>query len=199
MIRNGQENLQQARLAQQTILEAIVDAGTDPEAPMKLAILNNAIAQGEFEQNMEVPIEMSDSEKTQYSNEWRSYRERSTQLIKHRGQAFSLILGQCTQLLQDKMKQDTDWNTVSTSYDPLILYRLIEKTILAQTEDQYPFATVYDQELAFYAFRQDSLSNPQWYERFNTKVDVGAAHHNSVLVLTPFPGSSIRNLLLVPT
>ena len=75
MIRNGQENLHQARLAQQTILEAIVDAGTDPEAPMKLAILNNAIAQGEFEQNMEVPIEMSDSEKTQYRNEWRSYRE----------------------------------------------------------------------------------------------------------------------------
>jgi hypothetical protein len=134
MIRNGQANLQQARLAQQTILEAAVDAATDPEAPMKLAILNNAIAEGEFEQSMEVPIDMSDSEKTQYSNEWRSYRERSTQLTKHRGQAFSLILGQCTQLLQDKMKQDTDWTMVSTSYDPLILYRLIEKMILAQTE-----------------------------------------------------------------
>jgi hypothetical protein len=52
---------------------------------------------------------------------------------------------------------------------------LIEKTILAQTEDQYPFATVYDQELSFYAFQQDSLSNPQWYKRFNIKVDVGAA------------------------
>jgi hypothetical protein len=47
--------------------------------------------------------------------------------------------------------------------------------ILAQTEDQYPFATVYNQELAFYAFRQDSLSNPQWYQRFNMEVDVGAA------------------------
>jgi hypothetical protein len=52
---------------------------------------------------------------------------------------------------------------------------LIEKTTLAQTEDQYPFATVYAQELAFYSFKQDSLTNPQWYERFNTKVDVGAA------------------------
>jgi len=175
MIRTGQANLQQARLAQQTILEAAVTAATDPEAPMKLAILNNAIAEGDFQQNVEVPIDMSDSEKTQYNNDWRSYRERSTQLTKHRGQAFSLILGQCTQLLQDKMKQDTDWNAVSTAYDPLTLYRLIEKTILAQTEDQYPFATVYDQELAFYLFRQDSLSNPQWYERFNTKVDVGEA------------------------
>jgi hypothetical protein len=73
------------------------------------------------------------------------------------------------------MKQDTDWNTVSTSYDPLTLYRLIEKTVLAQTEDQYPFATVYDQELAFYLFKQESLSNPQWYECFNTKVDIGDA------------------------
>ena len=109
---------------------------------MKLAILNNSIAEADFKQNQEVPIEMLDSEKTQYSNEWRTYRERNSQLIKHRGQAFSLILGQCTQLLQDKMKQDVDWTTVSTSYDPLTLYRLIEKTILGQTEDQYPFATV---------------------------------------------------------
>ena len=42
--------------------------------------------------------------------------------MKHRGQAFSLILGQCIQLLQDRMKQDTNWNTASTSYDPLDLY-----------------------------------------------------------------------------
>ena len=42
-------------------------------------------------------------------------------------------------------------------------------------EDQCLFATVYDQELAFYSFRQENLSNPQWYERFNTKVDVGDA------------------------
>jgi hypothetical protein len=61
-------------------------------------------------------------------------------------------------------------------YDPLSLYRLIEKATLAQTEDQYPFTTFYAQELPFYSFnKQDSLTNPQWYERFNTKVDVGAA------------------------
>jgi hypothetical protein len=74
------------------------------------------------------------------------------------------------------MKQDTDWNAASTSYNPLELYRLIEKTTLAhQTEDQYPFATVYDQELNFYSFRQATMSNLQWYEKFNTKVDVGSA------------------------
>jgi hypothetical protein len=29
--------------------------------------------------------------------------------------------------------------------------------------------------MAFYLFRHDSLTNPQWYERFNTKIDVGGA------------------------
>jgi hypothetical protein len=73
------------------------------------------------------------------------------------------------------MKQDTDWNMTSTSYNPLELYWLIEKKTLVQTEDQYPFATGYDQELNFYSFWQETMSNPQRYEKFNTKVDVGSA------------------------
>ena len=59
---------------------------------------------------------------------------------------FSLILGQYTQMLQDKIKQDTDWVVMSTLYNALTLYRLIEKTTLAQTKDQYLFVTVYDQK-----------------------------------------------------
>ena len=176
VIRAGQNNLQQARRAGEVILRAAVTAGLDARAPMDLAVLQNEIASGDLELTEPVPLQLTDPEKTQYSNEWRTYRERNASLVKYRGQTYSLILGQCSQLLKDKMKQDIDWGTVSISYDPLTLYRLIEKTILAQTEDQYPFATVYDQELSFYSFRQaESMSNPQWYERFNTKVDVGDA------------------------
>jgi hypothetical protein len=43
--------------------------GADPDAPMQLAILDNEIAVGNYKQNNEVPIEMSDSEKMQYSND----------------------------------------------------------------------------------------------------------------------------------
>jgi hypothetical protein len=157
-------------------LLAAVAAGGAEDAPMKLAILENEIARGEFEASVEIPIDLNDSEKTQHINDWRSCRERNANLLKHRGQAFSLILGQCTQLPQDKMKQDADWTAVSTSYDPLTLFRLIEKTALAQrTEDQHPFATIYDQELGSHSFRQETLSNAPWHERFNTKVDVGEA------------------------
>jgi hypothetical protein len=139
------------------------------EAPMKLALLQNDISQGGFSANVKLPIVLNDSQKTQFRNEWRTYIERNDNLIKHRGQAFSLIQGQCTQLLQDKMEQDMDWAIVRTPYDPLTLYLLIDQTILAQTEDQYPFITVYDQYLSLYSFKQETVSNPQWYERFNTQ------------------------------
>ena len=70
------------------------------------------------------------------------------------------------------MKQDTAWNATSASYNLLLLIQLIEEMILEQTEDKYLFATIYNQELTFYTFHQVSMTNSQWYERYNTKVDV---------------------------
>ena len=157
MIHTSQMNLQAARHVQLLLLQALVDSGVDPEALMKLAVLQNEMAQAEFEAAVDVPIDLTNSKKTQWSNDWRTYHERNSQLIRNRGQAFSLIMGQCTQLLQDKMKQDADWEAISTSYNPLLLYRLIEKMVLAQMEDQYPFATVYEQEMVLYSFWQETL------------------------------------------
>jgi hypothetical protein len=52
-----------------------------------------------------------------------------------------------------------------------------ENSSCSDAEDQHPFAAACDQELStFCSFRQvDSMSDPQWCERFNTKVDVGDA------------------------
>jgi hypothetical protein len=45
---------------------------------------------------------------------------------------------------------------------------------------------VYDQDLSFYSLGQETFSNLQWYECFNTKVDVGDAigvtHQHKVLL-----------------
>jgi hypothetical protein len=50
---------------------------------MKLAILQNEIAQGEFSTNVEVQVELNDSEKTQLSNDWCTFRESNAKLTKH--------------------------------------------------------------------------------------------------------------------
>jgi hypothetical protein len=82
MVRTREENLQRTRLSKHVILEAAAALGADPDAPMQLTILDNEIAEGNYKQ---VPIEMLDSEKTQYSNDWRTYQERNALLTKHRG------------------------------------------------------------------------------------------------------------------
>ena len=61
------------------------------------------------------------------------------------------------------------------SYDPLQLLALIEKTVLYQTKDQYPFSTVYVLECSIWSFILNTLSNEQWYERFSIKIDVGSS------------------------
>jgi hypothetical protein len=70
------------------------------------------------------------------------------------------------------MTQDAFWTTVSASYNPLKLYRLIKRLVLKQTKDQYPFAMVHKQSLALLNTKQGGLSNTQWYEHFNTRHDV---------------------------
>ena len=70
------------------------------------------------------------------------------------------------------MKYDPGWDNSSISYDPLHILALIKKTVLDQTKDQYPFAMVFKKECSIYSFSHNTLSNDQWYERFNNKIDI---------------------------
>jgi hypothetical protein len=173
LVRSQQAAMSTARLSSCTSLEVeIALAPGDRSLVMELAKLNQDIVQANFEAAQDVPIKLNNQEQIDYSNKCRNHSRRISTLETHQGQAYSLILGQCTQLLQDKMKQDASWTTVSASYDPLELYRLIERVILKQIEDQYPFAAVHKQSLAVLNTKQGGLSNAQWYKHFNTQQDV---------------------------
>jgi hypothetical protein len=70
------------------------------------------------------------------------------------------------------MKQDKNWATVSVSYKPLELYKLIKRVILKQTEDQYPVAALGEQLSNVANAKQGNSTNNKWYDWFNTKVEV---------------------------
>ncbi len=75
----------------------------------------------------------------------RTYRKRTNRLVRSRGKVYSLVLDQCTTVLLDKLKQDSDWQTVSDSYNSLKLLKLIEKYILKQSDNQYKIGIVIEQ------------------------------------------------------
>jgi hypothetical protein len=76
---------------------------------------------------------------------WRTYNVRVSKLQEYRGKTCSLVLGQCTTVLKDKLKHDPDYKTVIDGGKPLQYKSLIKKTIMAQAEDQYNCAAVHDQ------------------------------------------------------
>ena len=140
-----------------------------------LAILNNEIVEAGYKSQHILLIVLEGDAKVYNGNGRSTYCEKNSQLEKKRGQAFSMIRGQCMRVILDKMKHDPDWDNKNESYDPLNLLKLIGKKILAQNEDPYFYTTVYNQEFALYWFNQHNLANEQYYERFNTKVDAGEA------------------------
>ncbi len=92
-----------------------------------------------------MPYNLTDSEKLKYGNKSKTHSQRVATLEKHCGNVYALIYEQCSQILQDKMKQDKNWAAVSVSYKPLELYKLIKRVILKQTEAHYPVAALWEQ------------------------------------------------------
>ena len=174
LVRRKQTNLLAAMQTQLVTLQAqvVVGVAVDTDLLLEIAKMQNEIADLEFEIRQDVPYKLTSEEAAAQYNLGKSYSVRQDKLETVRGQVFALIYGQCTQLLQDKMKQERNWIAVSASYKPLDLYKLIESVVLKQTEDQYPVAAVWDQYCQVYNAKQGSSNNTEWYERFSTKVEV---------------------------
>ncbi len=85
-------------------------------------------------------VKLTEDEKIAHANAWRTNRETTESLKASRGKVYSLLLSQCTQVLVVKMKQDADWVIISESFDPILLFKLIEKYVLKQSDNQYPTA-----------------------------------------------------------
>ena len=172
LVRQKQSNLLAAMKTQLAHLNQVAAGGTDTEVSLNIAKLENEIADLEYESLQEVPYKLTSEESALFNNQGKSYSVRQDKLVAVRGQVFALIFGQCTQLLQDKLKQEKNWAAVSASYKPLELYKLIESVVLKQTEDQYPVAAVWDQYCQVFNAKQGNNTNTEWYERFSTRVEV---------------------------
>ena len=53
------------------------------------------------------------------------------------------------------MKQDNDWVTISTSFNPSLLLKLIKKFVLKQSDNKYKTAVLIAEQLSILQFCQD--------------------------------------------
>jgi hypothetical protein len=126
--------------------------------------VENKLEVSKFELIDVVEVKTTADEGMAFSNSWRTYCERTDRLVRSQGKVYPLVLGQCTMVLLDKMKQDADWQIVSDSYDLLKLLKLIEKVILKQSDNQYKIGIIMEQLKLLLAYRQDDgVTNAAYY------------------------------------
>ncbi len=179
--------LKSLRAEKMAIEAKIISAPTDCGLLKELPKVDNQIAKGDIKLKDDVEMKLTDNEKTAHSNAWCSHRKSSDSLKKSRGKIYSLLLGQCTQVLVDKMKQDTNWVKISGSFDPTLLFKLIKKFVLKQSDNQYKMAVLISEQLSILLFHQDDqIGNAIYYDWFATRVEVarqaGVCHHSPDLL-----------------
>ena len=76
--------------------------------------------------------------------------------------SYSLVLGQCTDLLNSKLKQSNGWNADSTTCDVLILIRIIRTITFKLDEQKYLPLALHQAKAKFYNIRQGGLSNAEY-------------------------------------
>jgi len=111
-VRKKQTKVKAALNAKLRQLQAVAEEDQDV---VEIADIENKIEDIEYQQGKKVPYNLTDPEKLEFSNKIKSHSVRVPTLEKHRGNVYALIYRQCTQILQDKMKQEKGWPAVSTS------------------------------------------------------------------------------------
>ena len=110
-----------------------------------------------------------------FKQEINQYVRRKSTLQTNMQKAYSLVLGQCTELMKSKLKGDPDWDIIKTDLDVLKL--LVEiKTISFRFEDQkYQVLEIHNSKSNFYSFRQNDYPNSTYLTKFRNLADIASS------------------------
>ena len=76
-----------------------------------------------------------------------------------------------------KLKQSNKWHVASTTYDVLILIRIIRTITFKFDEQKYQSLALHQAKANYYNIRQGSLSNAEYLDKFNNVVDITTAYN----------------------
>ena len=108
------------------------------------------------------------------------YMKRRSTLDENVKKSYSLVLVQCTDLFKSKLKHSNKWHVASTTYDVLILIRIIRTITFKFDKQKYLPLAIHQEKANFYNIRQGSLSNSEYLEKFNNVFDIATAYNGQL-------------------
>ena len=99
-----------------------------------------------------------------------SYVKRKSVLTSNVQKAYSLVLGQCTDLMLSKIKSSRNWDAIKLSQDVLALLNEIKNISFKFEEHKYKPLSLHLEKMNYYSFRKANMSKSEYYHKFKNMV-----------------------------
>jgi len=102
--------------------------------------------------------------------------KRQVTLDENNKRAYSVALGQCTELLKSKLHSSKNWERISANQDVLQLLDEIKSIVFRFEEQKFIPLAGHQAKSIFYSFCQNNLSNADYFEKFRNHVDIASSY-----------------------
>ena len=100
------------------------------------------------------------------------YIKRKVALDANIQKSYSLVLGQCTDLMKNKLKMNVNWACIRDTQDVLALLDEIRNVTFKFEDQKYPVLSIHHAKRAFYNFKQSDMGNSDYLQKFRNLVDI---------------------------
>ena len=99
--------------AQQAAIDLAIAASPSESMALRERVeIEDDLLKANFDLTEDIEVVLTMDEKAERSNVYRTHREDKQRLITNCGKVYMLAIGQCTQALKDKLKEDATWDTI---------------------------------------------------------------------------------------
>ena len=112
------------------------------------------------------------SQKKEFDYEMQAYVKRKQNLANHKEKAYWIIWDQCSEPLQNKIKNSPKWPNISANQNCIDLVKLIKMLVYKYEEDQYMPLSIFNAKSAFYMFNQGNMALSDYREKYSNLIQV---------------------------
>ena len=112
------------------------------------------------------------SQQKEFDYKMQAYVKRKQNLANHMEKAYWIIYDQCSEPLQNKIKNSPKWPNISANQNCIDLVELIKMLVYKYEEDQYMPLFVFNAKSAFYMFNQGNMALSDYREKYSNLIQV---------------------------
>jgi len=90
-------------------------------------------------------------------------------------QAYSLMYGQCTELLKSKLHQYREWHTIEDNQDIIALSVSLWQIIFMYDGETFTLLALINTKATLYNLQQGNMTNEEYLKKFKALVEVATS------------------------